>query len=101
MNCGSCIHLEQDCEYKEYKKCMELDIYTSEHEEVLSVNCDKYTSRIGNEVVCPYCNSNETEYVDMIDRDLDYHNCMKCDEYFYVEMNGDTVVEVRKTKWGK
>lgn len=48
---------------------------------------------------CPYCNSKNTEYVDMIDRDLDSYTCCKCDEYFYVEMDGNKIVEVRKGKW--
>ncbi len=41
MNCGSCIHLEQDCEYQEFKKLMEYHIYDNELEDILNVVCNK------------------------------------------------------------
>lgn len=53
------------------------------------------------EIKCPYCNSTKTEYTDMLDMNLDQYSCYKCDEYFYVETNGSSIVDVRKTKWGK
>lgn len=51
------------------------------------------------DIKCPYCNSKKVEYVDILDRDLDSYCCDKCEEYFYVQMNGDKVIDVRKKKW--
>lgn len=45
MNCGSCIHLEQDCEYQEFKKLMEYHIYDNELEDTLNVVCENYKNR--------------------------------------------------------
>lgn len=51
------------------------------------------------DIKCPYCNSDKVEFVDLLDRHLDSYNCNECEEYFYVEMNGSKVIDVRKKKW--
>lgn len=51
-------------------------------------------------VICPYCESDNVEYVDALDHNLDSCSC-ECEEYFYVQTNGDKIVEIRKTKWGR
>lgn len=40
---------------------------------------------MGKEIRCPYCNSDKTEYIDMVDRFINEFCCDECDEYFYVE----------------
>lgn len=37
------------------------------------------------EIKCPYCNSDKTEYVDMVGEFINSFCCDKCGEYFYVE----------------
>ena len=52
MNCGSC-KCQDDCEYKEHKKAIELRLYSAECSEVLSVLCNNYEYKITN--TCETC----------------------------------------------
>lgn len=51
MNCGSCIHLQQDCMYQEFKKSMEYNIYDNEFEDTLSITCHKYENKLNKRIV--------------------------------------------------
>lgn len=55
---------------------------------------------MNKEIKCPYCNSNKTEYTDMVDELISSFCCDKCGEYFYVEEVYKVVdIIIRKTKY--
>ncbi|WP_304429031.1 hypothetical protein [Romboutsia ilealis] len=52
------------------------------------------------EIKCPYCNSDKTEYVDMVGEFVNSFCCDKCGEYFYVEEIYKVVdIVIRKTRY--
>lgn len=55
---------------------------------------------MSKEIRCPYCNSDKTEYIDMVDRFINVFCCDECSEYFYVEEIYRVVdIIIRKTKY--